>query len=96
MQDKVTLTRATAYGLLRFIIDIKDIDKRAKCSDGFFRAHFLDRIKALDAYGATIELQKAIEAADKVAESDTKADDGADSAQKPAEKPVTRTKHKTR
>ena len=59
----VTISEATARGLLRLLDEIMDIDSRANCSDKYFRTHFMAVAKANIATGGYRELKDAIEAA---------------------------------
>lgn len=59
----ITISEATARGLLRLLDEIMDIDSRANCSDKYFRTHFMAVTKANIVTGGYKELKDAIEAA---------------------------------
>ena len=59
----ITISEATANGLIMLLEDIMEIDSRANCSDKYFRTHFMAVAKANIVTGGYKELKDAIEAA---------------------------------
>ena len=67
--DRVAISREGAYLLLRLLEEISGIDRRAGCSDRYFRQHFLSVARAADASGTLEELREALGRAGEAAES---------------------------
>ncbi len=57
----ITITHESAYLLLRLLEELREIDRRAGCSDRYFRAHFASISRAAQASGALEELRRALE-----------------------------------
>ncbi len=59
---EISISREGAYLLLRLLEEIVAIDRRAGCSDRYFRQHFMSAIRAASASGTLEELQRKLEA----------------------------------
>lgn len=57
---EVGISREGAYFLLRLLEEIGEIDRRAGCSDGYFRQHFLSVARAATASGVLEELRREL------------------------------------
>lgn len=62
MANSIEISREDAYFLHRLVTDIIEIDGRARCSDSYFRSHFMSVIKTGLASGAYERLDKALTA----------------------------------
>ena len=60
MVNGIEISREDAYFLHRLLTDIIEIDGRARCSDSYFRSHFMSVIKSGLASGAYQRLDKAL------------------------------------
>lgn len=59
----IEISEESARAVIRLLDDIIDVQSRARCSDAFFRSHFMDIIKAGNATGAFTDLRTAYEKA---------------------------------
>ena len=60
--SEISISREGAYLMLRLLEEIAAIDRRAGCSDRYFRQHFMSAIRAAAASGTLEELRKRLEA----------------------------------
>lgn len=61
-ENGVILSQDAARVILRVLDEITDLDCRAKCSDKFFRAHFITLVTVPPVREAYAELRKAVDA----------------------------------
>lgn len=60
----IELSHEDAYILRRLLTELLDIDSRARCSDKFFRNHFMDMVKTMRAAGTLDRLSRALQNSD--------------------------------
>ena len=60
----IQISRQTAEALVYILDDILAVDQRAKCSDKFFRSHFVTLAKLPAAADALAELKVALKQPD--------------------------------
>lgn len=58
----IQITEQAANAVLRLLEDVRDADERARCSDAYFRSHFLTIARLPDVAGAANEIKAALEA----------------------------------
>jgi hypothetical protein len=60
----ITITKKAARTVLRLLEDVRDADQRARCSDAYFRQHFMTLARLPAVADAAAEVAAALEAAD--------------------------------
>ena len=58
--DELRVSREGAYLLWRLLEELAEIDRRAGCSDRYFRQHFMSVARAARASGAFEELRRGL------------------------------------
>lgn len=58
----IVVTEQSARAVLRLLEDVRDVDERARCSDVFFRQHFLTMATLPAIADAAAEIKGALDA----------------------------------
>jgi len=64
----IQISESSARVVLRLLEDIREIDQRARCSDGYFRQHFTMLARLPAVADAAEEINRALEAPEPEAE----------------------------
>lgn len=58
----IQITEQSANAVLRLLEDVRDANERARCSDAYFRSHFLTMASLPGVTDAAAEIKAALEA----------------------------------